>query len=172
MKKQFIFIGIRLEALEAFRIFFDLKYVITTKGSFVEKLCKKKRIKHYLVNKYNKSKILNILLKEKKCKILCSAGFPYILPVKILKRFDIKINSHPSILPKYKGRSPIKQSYKNNDKKIGVTLHRMIGKVDSGSIIYQNYIIQKNLKLKEIYNIIFKYLEPFVIITGIQKLKI
>lgn len=44
MKKKFIFIGTRLEAFEAFKIYFDLKYVITSKGSYVEKFCKKKRL--------------------------------------------------------------------------------------------------------------------------------
>ena len=172
MKKKFIFIGTRLEAFEAFKIYFDLKYAITSKGSYVEKFCKKKKIKYYLVNNYNKLKIFNILLKEKECKILCSAGFPYILPGKILKKFKIKINSHPSLLPKYKGISPIKEAYKSNEQKFGVTLHKMIGRVDSGSIIYQNFINKKNLKLNLIYNILFKYLEPYVIIKGIQKLKI
>ena len=172
MSKKFIFLGIRLEALESFCIFFNLKYVITVKGCFVHKYCKKKKIKYMLINKKNKLKIFDILMNEKECDIICSAGFPYILPYKILKNYKIKINSHPSLLPNYKGVSPIKAAFRKREKKYGVTLHNMIEKVDSGNIIYQDHIKLNNIKLKNLYQIIFKILEPFVIIRGIYKIKL
>ncbi|MDC0446226.1 formyltransferase family protein [Candidatus Pelagibacter sp.] len=171
MRKKFIFLGIRLEALEAYSIFLNLKYAITSKNSYVHKFCKKNKIKFILVNEENKIKIFNLLKKEKDCQIICSAGFPYIIPIKILKNFKIRLNSHPSLLPKYKGVSPIKEAYKVKDTQFGVTLHNMIAKVDSGKIIFQEYVVCRKLKLSKIYNIIFKYLEPYVIIKGIHKIK-
>ena len=61
-----------------------------------------------------------------------------ILPDRIL---DIpkkcSINIHPSILPKYRGSSPIQYALLNGDKKTGVTIIDMNQNVDSGNILGQ-----------------------------------
>lgn len=48
------------------------------------------------------------------------------------------INVHPSLLPKYRGPSPIQQAILNGDKTTGVTIIKMDEEVDHGPIIYQD----------------------------------
>jgi methionyl-tRNA formyltransferase len=47
------------------------------------------------------------------------------------------INIHPSLLPKYRGPSPIQQAILNGDKVSGITIIYMDKEVDHGPIIYQ-----------------------------------
>lgn len=47
------------------------------------------------------------------------------------------INIHPSLLPKYRGPSPIQQAVLNGDKVSGITIIKMDTEVDHGPIIYQ-----------------------------------
>lgn len=47
------------------------------------------------------------------------------------------INIHPSLLPKYRGPSPIQQAILNGDKVSGITIIKMDVSVDHGPIIYQ-----------------------------------
>jgi methionyl-tRNA formyltransferase len=48
------------------------------------------------------------------------------------------INVHPSLLPKYRGASPIQTALLNGDKKIGVSLILMDEGMDSGDIVAQD----------------------------------
>lgn len=50
------------------------------------------------------------------------------------------INVHPSLLPKYRGPSPIQQAILNGDKVSGVTIIKMDEEVDHGPVIYQERI--------------------------------
>lgn len=47
------------------------------------------------------------------------------------------INVHPSLLPKYRGATPIQQAILNGDKISGITIIQMDEQVDHGPIIYQ-----------------------------------
>lgn len=47
------------------------------------------------------------------------------------------INCHPADLPKYRGVKPIFWANLNNEKEIGVTVHTMSAKIDSGRIVVQ-----------------------------------
>ncbi len=47
------------------------------------------------------------------------------------------INVHPSLLPKYRGPSPIQQAILNGDKISGITIIKMDEEVDHGPILYQ-----------------------------------
>ncbi len=50
------------------------------------------------------------------------------------------LNVHPSLLPEYRGPSPIQQTILNNDKKTGSTIILMDEKIDHGKIITQKEI--------------------------------
>ena len=50
------------------------------------------------------------------------------------------INLHASLLPKYRGSSPIHQAIINGDKKTGITTMYMDEELDKGDIIYQKEI--------------------------------
>ena len=102
----------------------------------------KKKIFNFKEFKNTEKKIL-ILLKKKKIKFICLAGFMKILSKNFIKKFDGKIiNIHPSLLPKYKGLNTHLRAIKNKDKFSGCTVHYVTSKLDSGKII-----IQKKVKI-------------------------
>ncbi len=47
------------------------------------------------------------------------------------------LNVHPSVLPKYRGPSPVLWAIRNGDPSIGVTVHRMDERIDAGPILAQ-----------------------------------
>lgn len=73
--------------------------------------------------------------------LIITCAYGQIVPQSLL---DIprlgSINVHGSLLPKYRGASPIQQSLINNDKVTGVTIMEMIDKMDAGSIYYKKEI--------------------------------
>jgi len=106
------------------------------------------------------------------------AAYGKIIPKSIL---DIpkygSINVHPSLLPKYRGASPIQAAILNNDKYTGVTIMKMDEKMDHGPILSQAELlihprpttevlsknlakIGANLLVKTIYFYITKKIKP------------
>lgn len=81
-----------------------------------------------------REQVVSSILKEK-YDVLVSNGCPYILPISKLGK-HIFINIHPSLLPKFKGKSPIKEAFREKAQ-MGATCHYMIDEVDSGEIISQ-----------------------------------
>lgn len=79
------------------------------------------------------------------------ASFGQILTQEFL---DLKlcINVHPSLLPKYRGATPIQSAILNGDNKTGVTIMKVAKEVDSGDIILQqevDYCGQDTLTLEK-----------------------
>lgn len=71
--------------------------------------------------------------------VVCDYGL--IIPKEILDvpKFG-SINIHPSLLPKYRGPSPIQTALINGDKKTGVTIMLMDEKMDHGPILAQKTV--------------------------------
>ncbi|MGC9611021.1 MAG: methionyl-tRNA formyltransferase [Minisyncoccia bacterium] len=64
------------------------------------------------------------------------AAYSKIIPKDILESFKLGvIGVHPSLLPKYRGATPIQTAILNGEKETGVTLYLMDEKVDHGAII-------------------------------------
>ena len=64
------------------------------------------------------------------------AAYGKIIPEEIIKKFTHGIvNIHPSLLPKYRGASPIYNAIKNADTETGVTLIKLDDEMDHGPII-------------------------------------
>lgn len=64
------------------------------------------------------------------------ASYGKILSAKVLGSFSKgMLNVHPSLLPKYRGASPIQAQILNDDKKVGVTIMLMDEKIDHGPIL-------------------------------------
>ena len=102
-----------------------------------------KKIFNYQNIKESEKKIL-LLMKKKKIKLICLAGFMKILSKKFIKNFKGKIiNIHPSLLPKYKGLNTHFRALKSKDKFAGCTVHFVTAKLDSGKII-----LQKKIKIR------------------------
>jgi methionyl-tRNA formyltransferase len=66
------------------------------------------------------------------------ADFSLIIPKEIIDFFDGKfINTHFSLLPKYRGASPVQFAILNGDENTGITFHLVHEKLDRGSILHQ-----------------------------------
>lgn len=69
------------------------------------------------------------------------ASYGKIIPKEIidLPRLGI-LNVHPSLLPKYRGASPIQNQILNNEAHVGVTIMRMDEEMDHGPIVAQKEV--------------------------------
>lgn len=78
-------------------------------------------------------------LKEKKTEVAILAAFGKIIPKIILDLYPLGIvNVHPSLLPLYRGPSPIQSALKDGQTRTGVTLIKLDDEVDHGPIIAKN----------------------------------
>ncbi|MDR2370574.1 MAG: methionyl-tRNA formyltransferase [Treponema sp.] len=70
--------------------------------------------------------------------LLVSFAYGRMFGPKFLALFPLGgINIHPSLLPKYRGPSPIPQAILNRDAETGVTIQRLAAEMDSGDILAQ-----------------------------------
>ncbi len=76
------------------------------------------------------------LIKELSPQLIVTAAYGQILPCDILDLPEYGcVNVHGSILPKYRGASPIQQALFDGEKITGITLQYMAEKMDEGDII-------------------------------------
>ena len=109
-----IFIGTRIEAFKISEKNSLVQSIVTTKKSYVDRYVDKSKYKLKYVNSKNKQRIFKFI-KGSNVDLILSSGFPYIIPGEYLDKNIKIINSHPSLLPKYKGFSPIKEAIINNE---------------------------------------------------------
>ena len=70
--------------------------------------------------------------------LIITCAFGQILPREVLESAKLgSLNIHASLLPRYRGASPIQWALLNGDKKTGVTLMYMDEQMDTGDIIGQ-----------------------------------
>lgn len=89
--------------------------------------------------------------------IIC-AGYKTIISKDILKKKTI-INTHPSLLPKYRGLHGLVWAMLNFEKELGFTIHLMNEKIDDGDIIEQYKITYNGETSKEIMDKFDRYIE-------------
>lgn len=66
------------------------------------------------------------------------ASYGKIIPDKVLDLFPLGlINVHPSLLPKYRGPSPIEAAILNGDTETGVSMMRLTPQMDAGPVFAQ-----------------------------------
>lgn len=58
------------------------------------------------------------------------------------------LNIHPSLLPKYRGSSPLQEQILNNEKEVGVTIIKLDEKMDHGPIVAQETLNIENWPVK------------------------
>jgi methionyl-tRNA formyltransferase len=64
------------------------------------------------------------------------AAYGKIIPEEILNMPRLgSVNVHYSLLPKYRGASPVESAILNGDKETGVTIQKMVYKMDAGPVI-------------------------------------
>ncbi len=91
---------------------------------------------------YNSHDVLHIL-EDINPDLIVLAGFMWIFPEDILKKFPGKIvNIHPALLPKYGGKGMYgmrvhETIIKNKEKESGISIHFVNENYDEGKIIFQ-----------------------------------
>src|SRR3972149_4566380 len=101
---------------------FDLTLVVTTEKLPTDPIpsyCIKSKVHHYIVIDFKDKKLISYLANAK-APIGALASFGAIVPNEILQIFPKGIiNIHPSLLPRYRGSTPIQTSILNGDKTTG-----------------------------------------------------
>ncbi len=93
-----------------------------------------------------------LVIKELKPDFIIVAAYGQILPKEILKLAPC-INLHASLLPKYRGASPIQESLLNDDNFTGVTSMFMEEGLDSGDILALQYLkITPSMEVSEAFS--------------------
>ena len=113
----------------------------------VKLLASEKNIAVFQPNRLRDVEVVNELLKID-CDYIVVAAYGQILPKEILDHAPC-INLHASILPQYRGASPIQQTLLNGDKKTGVTAMLMEEGLDSGDILKINSIDVNSTEMVE-----------------------
>lgn len=86
--------------------------------------------------RFSDSKEIRAVLREYDADIFVVAAYGLILPKGILEMPRLGcINVHASLLPKYRGASPIHATILNGDKKAGITIMHMDVGLDTGDMI-------------------------------------
>lgn len=152
MKQNIVFFGSSKYVLPVIQVLkdnFDLSLVVTTEknpSDTIPYFCIKNKIPFTSVSNFHdpnlKSKFLNL-----KSDLAVLADFGLIVPPQILNIFPKGIiNLHPSLLPKYRGPSPVQSAILNNDKKTGISIILLDNEVDHGPILFQK---EENISEKD-----------------------
>ncbi len=88
-----------------------------------------------------------LLLQLNACEMdfLIVACFPYLIPQKIwaLPK-QTSLNIHPSLLPSFRGPTPLFWQLKTGNNSLGITIHKLNAQFDQGEILRQRTVSIKN----------------------------
>lgn len=107
----------------------------------VKEYALEKGLKLYQPERIRENKEFIEEIKKSNPDVICVVAYGKILPKEFLEipKYGC-INVHPSLLPKYRGSTPIQTAIINGDKTTGVTTMYMDEGLDSGDIILQEEI--------------------------------
>jgi methionyl-tRNA formyltransferase len=115
---------------------FGRRKVVTP--SPIKAWAEKKKIPVLTPNEFDKEFTEQLAKISKKIDVFIIAAYGLILPKKILKiPRKGSLCLHPSLLPKYRGASPVQGAIINGDRQTGMTIFKMDEKMDHGPIISQ-----------------------------------
>ena len=121
-----------------------LKIIFMGTGEFGEIV-----LKGLIENEYKPVLVYDFKKIEKlKPDLVIVASYGKIIPKKILEipRYGC-LNIHGSLLPKYRGPSPVQTAILNGDKETGITIILMDEKIDHGKIISNSEFLISNKKI-------------------------
>ena len=97
-------------------------------------------------------------LSDSKPDVIIVVAYGKILPAKLLNLTNIKfINVHASLLPKWRGAAPIQRSIMNLDRETGISIMKIIPKLDAGPVMLKSKIsISKNMNFEKLSNFLSK----------------
>jgi methionyl-tRNA formyltransferase len=148
-----------LPVLKKLREQFEISLIITTeneKDEPIVRFANNENIEYVSVSSFNedlKSKIPGL-----DPSLAVVASFGLILPKEILDLFEKGIlNIHPSLLPKYRGATPVQTAILNGDKTTGVSIIKVDEQMDHGAIAWQKEeSILSNDTAEDLYKKLFK----------------
>lgn len=110
------------------------------KKTAVKKTAELEKIPFFSPAKFDDSAIAQ--LKLQKPDLIIVAAYGKILPKKVLTLAGFgAINIHASLLPSYRGPSPIQNAILNGDTETGITIMLMDSGIDTGAILSQKKLI-------------------------------
>jgi methionyl-tRNA formyltransferase len=118
---------------------FDLELVVTTEksGGDVPSFCIKNKIPYISASSLSDINPKSLILNHKS-NVAVVTDFGLIIPKEILNSFPMGIiNIHPSLLPKYRGPSPVQTAILNGETTTGVSIIKIDEEVDHGPILGQ-----------------------------------
>ena len=91
-------------------------------------------------------------LKKIKPDIVVVVAYGKILPKKLLNIKNlIFLNAHASLLPRWRGAAPIQRAIMKGDKETGISIMKIVPKLDAGPILIQSkLLISKEINYKDI----------------------
>ena len=121
-------------------------------SSPVQIYCEKNNLQFRCPKELNNKELNN--LESLKPDIVIVVAYGKIIPKEIIEKNRIKfINIHASLLPKWRGAAPIQRSLINLDKETGISIMKIIPKVDAGPIMMQSKIkINSDTNFENLYN--------------------
>lgn len=138
-----------------------------------KKLAKKINSGYLCTSKINNEITHKFLNKYQDVSLCLSVNYSGVISSEIINKFKIGIlNAHGGDLPKYRGNACQAWAILNNEKKIGLCIHKMIGgELDSGDIIKRAYLdIDITTKIGECY----KWMEdtiPKLFLNAVKELE-
>tara|TARA_X000000368_G_scaffold350433_1_gene290751 strand:+ start:521 stop:1444 length:924 start_codon:yes stop_codon:yes gene_type:complete len=148
---------------------------MTLKESPVHQFAKEKGISIYTPNNLNSNYIIEDLNKLKP-DLIVVMGYGLKLPNKVLNIPKLGcINIHVSLLPRWRGAAPIEHAILSGDQDTGVTIFKLVEKMDAGPIIAQESVmidnqINKEDLTKRLNNVGIKLLKSVLPIIFNQKI--
>lgn len=89
-----------------------------------------------------------------KAEVAVVVAFGQILTEDFMKIFNFgAVNVHGSILPRWRGAAPIQRAIEAGDKESGVTLQKMVKKLDAGDILgIRRVTLDENINAQELHD--------------------
>ena len=108
--------------------------------SAIHKFSKKNGLNVRYPEKLNSIEEINFI-KKIKPDVVVVVAYGKILPTALLDLQEIKfINVHASLLPKWRGAAPIQRSIMNLDDETGISIMKIISKLDAGPIMLKSKV--------------------------------
>ncbi len=116
---------------------FELDYILCEKESLTKELLTVALVRNIKLIEISEDLELEDYLNNCEVKIWVTCSYGKRIKIELLSE-DIKIyNIHYALLPNYKGRHPTFWATMKNEKKIGITLHKVEKNFDQGKIVSQ-----------------------------------
>lgn len=140
--------------------YFKISLVVTKhKEAFTAKYCKNANIEFIYPDKFNTEIIQKI--KSINPEIIAVVDYGKIIPEKILNIAKKgAFNLHFSLLPKYRGASPVQSAILKGEKNSGITIFKLTKNLDDGDIFAQEKIKIENLRADKVFNLMLKISAP------------